>query len=471
MIIVGRKEEQQIISDLTLSKRPELLVVYGRRRVGKTYLIKEYFNNEFAFYSSGINDDDRETKLKMFNNSLLEYGSDDKSKLENWSDAFSRLKQLLIKTKKIDSATGKKVVFLDEVPWMDSQKSDFKPAFDFFWNTYASSDPSILFIVCGSATSWIIDNILTDTGGFYRRVTRTMKLQPFTLKECEELLNLNDVKMSRRDIALCYMIFGGIPFYINLLNRRLSLAQNINELIFKENGALHNEYDMLFSSLFKRHKMHMKLIEKIAKSNSGITRDDMIDNEIKSGYRLTKVLLELEQCGFIRKYNNYMKNTRESIYQLIDPFSLFSIKLLRKEKINDWNTFYGSPSFYSWCGRSFEVLCLNHISEIKKILNIYGVQSIDYSFNSKKRQGGCQIDLLIDRKDNIINLCEMKYTLNPFEIDLNYEKTIINKIEVFKEETKTKKTIFVTLISFSGLKKNEYSNIVVNEITGDDFFS
>lgn len=470
MLIIGRNKEQQTLNDLVESKRPEFLAVYGRRRVGKTYLIKEYFNHRFAFYSSGVIGGNIKTKLKVFNDSLIEYGSPIKTRPNDWFEAFARLKQLIDKSTIVDSASGKIVIFLDEVPWMDSPRSDFKAALDLFWNTYASSNPRILLIVCGSATSWVIDNIIDDVGGFYKRVTRTMKIEPFSLGECEKLLTLNDINYTRADISLCYMIFGGIPYYLNLLNRRLSLAQNINELLFKENGALHFEYNILFSSLFKNHQVHMNLIEKISQNKSGITRDEIIDDELKSGSVLSKALKELEQCGFIRTYNNFSKTKRNIIYQLIDPFTYFCLNLLNKNQIKDWNLFINTPGYFTWCGTSFEILCLNHLRQIKKTLDIYGVQSNDYAFKSKSKKNGCQIDLLIDRSDNVINLCEIKYTLNPFEIDQNYEKSIINKIEVFKNETKTKKAIFVTMISFNGIKHNAYSNIVTNEIVGSDLF-
>lgn len=470
MIIVGRKEEKQILTDISQSKRPEFLIVYGRRRVGKTYLIKEFFNHDFSFYSSGILNANMDNQLKAFNNSLIEYGSTETKKPKNWFEAFNRLKHLIEDTDKKDLVTGKKIIFLDEVPWMDTKKSDFKSALDYFWNTYASSNPDILLIVCGSATSWIIDNILTDTGGFYKRVTRTLKIEPFHLKECEELFKINEIEISRSDITLCYMIFGGIPYYLNLFNRRLSVVQNINELLFKESGALHFEYDMLFSSLFKNHDNYMRVIEKIAADKNGITRNEIIDDDIQSGSTLTKILKELEQCGFIRKYNNFTKKEKECIYQLIDPFTMFCIKMIKTNDITDWNIFYDTPKFYSWSGNAFEILCLNHINKIKTALNIYGVQSVEYAFRSKKNKGGCQIDLLIDRKDNVINLCEMKYTLKPYEIDYKYENELLNKINVFKEESKTKKAIFLTVISYSGIKHNEYSNIVVNEINGDDLF-
>ena len=467
MEIIGRKKEQDILEKLSESSRPEFLVVYGRRRVGKTYLIKQYFNNRFSFYATGLLKEKTKGQLAAFNQSLLKYGSKNKTRLENWFDAFSRLVELIDSGDIArDLKTNKIVLFIDEAPWLDTPKSDFKSALDYFWNTYASTNPDILLIICGSATSWIMNNILKDKGGFYNRVTKKMLISPFTLNECNEYYKMNNIVFSDRQIIESYMIFGGIPYYLNLLDKRLSLAQNVDELIFSENGELHYEIDHLFSSLFKHSNIHNSVIDELAKKKKGITRSELLERlDVKSGAGLTTALGELEECGFIRKYYDYKQAKNNPIYQMIDPFSLFAYEFLLKNKAKSWMEYLNTPSYYSWCGYSFEILVLNHISLIKELLGISGVLSNEYSFTGTYNGKGAQIDLIIDRNDEVINLCEIKYSDGKYEIDKEYEENLINKINVFKNCTNTKKGIRLTMITKDGLVHNEYSNLVVNEIS------
>ena len=468
MKIIGRLQEQQRLLDCLESKRPEFLVVYGRRRVGKTYLIKEYFNDTFSFYATGVAKLNTKGQLRAFSDSLRQYGDTEKKMPKDWFEAFSRLRMLLEKeTVFRDSFSNKRIVFLDEVPWMATARSDFESALDYFWNSWASSQSDILFIICGSATSWIIEHVLNNTGGLYNRVTKQIRLLPFTLKECQELYEMNGIHMSFTQVIESYMVFGGIPYYINYFDKRLSLAQNIDVLCFSENGQLHYEYNNLFQSLFKNAQKHVQIIEAISKKRAGILRTELSDiPEIGDGELLTKALKELEQCGFIRKYKNFVKNKSGYYYQVIDPFILFHLNFLKEQKFNSWLSYINTPSYYAWTGLSFEIVCLNHIPQIKTILGISGVESMEYAWRGKENEA--QIDLLIDRRDGVINICEMKYTTEPFSIDATYEKNLNHKIYSFQEETKTKKSVHLTMICANGLKHTAYSNIVLNEINGTD---
>lgn len=472
MSILGRKKEQEILGDCLDSAQAEFVVVYGRRRVGKTYLVREYFNNEFAFFATGINEVNMKEQLDYFNDSLIEYGFEEKKAPESWREAFNRLKELLMQPDiKRDPITGKKVVFLDELPWMDTAKSGFKTALEHFWNSWGASQKDLLLIVCGSATSWIIQNVLGNHGGLYNRITRQIHLYPFSLRECEEFLQSKGFSLSRRDITDCYMVFGGIPYYLNLLNRRYSIVQNIDALLFQENGQLYYEYDRLFSSLYRNPQKHMEIIKALAKKSKGMTRTELIrDTKIADGGLLSKTIDELEQCGFIRSYRNYMKKEKEQYYQLIDPFVLFYQNFRVKKEYSSWTKYYGTPGYYSWRGNAFEILCLNHLPQIKAALGISGVETMEYSWRSSSAKKGAQIDLLIDRMDNVINVCEMKYSTEPFEIDAAYEEDLLHKLEVFQRETKNKKTLHLTLVCASGLERNKHSNIVINVITGDELF-
>lgn len=473
MNIIGRKKEQQLLLDCLQSNRPEFLVVYGRRRVGKTYLIREYFNHRFTFYATGVADGKMRDQLRSFNGSLKRYGSTDKTIPGDWFTAFDRLRDLLEGPAAYrDPVSGKRVVFLDELPWMDTARSDFRSALDYFWNSWGSSQSDLLLIVCGSATSWIIEHILGDHGGFYNRVSRQMYLSPFTLQECELFLQSGGFTMPRRQIIECYMIFGGIPYYLNCLDHRLSLAQNIDELCFRETGQLHYEHDRLLRSLFRRPDKHATIVAALAGSHSGMTRVELAEHpDIGNGQPLTKALLELEQCGFLRRYRDYTLPKQGQLYQLIDPFILFSMRFLTEQAFDSWMTFLNSPGYYAWSGNAFEIVCLNHIPQMKRALNVLGVESHSYAWRSKRSHPGAQIDLLIDRRDDVINLCEMKFTRDVYTIDAAYEKQLLHKVETFRSETETHKALHLTMVSASGLAQNSHSDVVQNIITGDDLFT
>ncbi len=470
--MIGRKDEIQTIENCLLSKRPEFLAVYGRRRVGKTFLIKEFFDNSFSFYATGVQNVNNRQQLKLFKEALVKYGDETKTIPKDWFEAFSRLEKLLESDKvKREYKTGRIVVFLDELPWMDTARSDFKSALDYFWNSWGSSKKDLFLIVCGSATSWIIDNIVKDTGGFYNRLTARIRLMPFNLNECEKLLEDNGLKYSRKQIVESYMILGGIPYYLNYLKPQYSLTQNIEMLFFNENGPLKYEFTQLFNSLFKKSDAYIAIVKELSKNKSGMTRSQMTaSGRVASGKELTKYLENLEQCGFIRKYRDYSSAQNNCHYQLIDPFCLFYMTFLEKEKVDSWIEFTNTSAYHTWCGLAFEKVCLWHTKQIKNALGIAGISSKELSWSSKKSKPGAQIDLLIDRKDDVINICEIKYSQEEFSIDAKYNKELIHKVETFRKETKSKKSLWLTMISFSGLYQNEYSSSVVNVLTGDDLF-
>lgn len=472
MSIIGRVEEQNKLKTILMSERPEFVVLYGRRRIGKTFLIKEYFQNKFSFYTTGVLSKNNRTELLAFNKSLLDYGSNEKAAPNNWFEAFDRLEKMITNnTIKLDPRYNKRILFIDELPWFDTGKSEFKAAFELFWNSFASTQNDLVLIVCGSATSWILNNLLNGEGGFHNRITAKIPLHPFSIKEAEQLINeQNKNDLSRHDIINAYMVFGGVPYYLNLIDSNFSLIQNIDNICFKEGGELSNEFKNLFSSLFKRHENHSKIINVLSKTKKGMSRTELIkETKLPSGSSFTKVLLELEECGFIRKYRDYKKYTKDGLYQLIDPFTLFSINYLKNRKFDLWSNFIGSTTYYSWCGYAFEILCINHINSIKHALMIEGIDSLNYSYFNNKDEGA-QIDLLIDRKDNVINLCEIKYSLQEYSINKEYAEKLINKIDTFKADTRTRKSIQLTFITLNGLKKNNYSGMVRKELTSDIFF-
>lgn len=472
MNILGRNKEQKQLDRAVQSNKPEFLVVYGRRRIGKTYLIKNYFKDEFSFYTSGVDKLKTKEEIKVFYNALKMYGCNEKSIPNDWFEAFDLLRNLL-ESKAVKRVTSKRkrVIFLDEIPWMDTPKSNFKAALDYFWNTYASTKDDILLIVCGSATSWVIENIIKDTGGFYNRLTDKIHLFPFSLGECESFLSSNNIKWSKETIIQCYMIFGGVPYYLNLLDNTLSLAQNVNNLVFLEGGTLYNEYYELMSSLFKNHELHSQIISALGNHHNGLLRNDLINKyKLQDGAPLTRALRELEECGFIRKYNNSIKSKNDSIIQLVDPFTLFCIEYKEKNEIQNWLTVFNTSKYHSWCGYAFEILVLNHVQKIKEILGVSGVESNQYALSLRNHDRSSQIDLIIDRKDGIINLCEMKYSNSPYVITKSDSENLYKKLEMFQKYSNTKSSVLITFITSGELKQNEYSDVVQISIRGDMLF-
>ena len=472
MKIIGRKREKDDLMRCLHSKKPEFIVIYGRRRIGKTFLVREYFCSQFSFYATGLTNEKTRGQIRAFHESLTRYGCSKNNIPKDWFEAFSRLRELLeSKTVYREPINNKRVVFLDELPWMDTARSDFKSALDYFWNSWGSAQEDLVLIVCGSATSWIINNLLTGKKGFHNRVTKRIRLAPFTLKECEDLFGLNDVVMTRSQMIESYMVFGGIPYYLNLLDPRLSLAQNINELCFKEYGDLHDEYHNLFRSLFHNPEKHMAILHALSQKKEGLTRTDLSKEQtIGGGSVLTKNLRELEECGFIRKFGHFSKDANDALYQLIDPFTLFSIEFIESGKCSSWNEYINSPGYNAWRGNSFETVCLNHVDQLKASLGIGGIETKEFAWRSSKSDKNVQIDLIIDRKDGVINLCEMKYTNEQFALDQEEYEKIERRLTVFQTESKTDKAIHITLVSANGYKQNKYSHIFQSVITGEELF-
>lgn len=470
-MIIGRIEEQRILLSAAQSEYSEFVAVYGRRRVGKTYLIRETFGYKFTFQHTGLAKGNIKEQLFSFAISLRDAGYDDCPIPQSWLEAFNLLSHFLK-----NSSDEKKIVFLDELPWMDTPRSNFISAFEHFWNGWASARKDILLIICGSATSWIINKVINDHGGLHNRVTQRISLQPFTLRECELFAVSKNLEMSRYQIAECYMILGGIPFYWNMLERGLSLAQNIDKFFFSKNGKLTNEFNQLYASLFKSPQLYISVVTSLGKKKAGLTREEILnDTDQQSNGALSKVLEELEYCGFIRKYTGYGKKTKQAIYQLIDNYTLFYFKFIQNNENNEehfWSSSIDSSVHRVWSGLAFERLCMVHARQIKKALGIDGVLSNVYSWRkeSDENSDGAQIDMLIDRNDQVINICEMKYSMSEFVIDAAYERKLRNKKAAFIDATNTRKAVHLTMVTTYGIRQNSHAGIIQSEVTLDDLF-
>lgn len=363
---------------------------------------------------------------------------------------------------------------MDELPWMDTPKSKFISALEHFWNSWASNRSDIKLIVCGSATSWMIDKLINNRGGLHNRLTHRMAIEPFNLQECEQYFEAKGFGYSQKEIAECYMIMGGIPFYLKQMQKGLSVAQNIDRLFFEIGCALDGEFDNLYRALFKFSENYIRIVEALASKGKGLTRQEIIQQtKLPNNGGLTTMLKELESCGFIRQYEPFAKQKKDILYQLTDFYSLFYFRFIQKNRYRDehfWTNSLGSGIHRSWSGYAFEMLCLMHIAEIKKALGISGVQSLTSSWRSNSSEEGAQIDLVIDRKDQTVNLCEMKYADRTFVIDKQYDENLRNKLASFREETKTRKSLHLTFVTTYGVKPNAYSGHIQKEVVLEDLF-
>lgn len=473
-MLIGRKKEQKLLTDAFYNSESDFIAVYGRRRVGKTYLIRETFEGKFAFQHSGLAKGNKSDQLAAFRNSLIRQSGQLFPVFKSWLDAFFALESW------IDSLPeGKKVIFLDELSWMDTHRSKFLEGLEYFWNSYASARKDILLIVCGSATSWIINKLFRNHGGLHNRVTGSIRLQQFNLSECREYSSYLGMEMTDSEIIDSYMILGGIPFYWKQLNPSLSLAQNIDTLFFNRKGnGLVDEFNSLYSSIYNNPGPYMRIVDALAGKRKGLTRNELVETlKIRSNGDLSHQLDELEWCGFIRKYSGFKKKAKDALFQLIDNFSIFYYNFMRDGNNTDehfWTNSIGTPAFNTWTGLSFETVCLEHIAQIKSALGIAGVSSNIYSLiteeNPEKGIEKCQIDLLIDRRDKVVNLCEMKYSNDSYVINADEETKLRNRKSNFLLASESKKAVHITLITPFGVKRNKHSGIAQQVITLEDLF-
>ena len=417
--LVGRRKEQNELLDLFNSKRAEFITVYGRRRVGKTFLVNSLFAKDYAFKVTAILNVDTQRQLKNFAEALTEYGKEDIQNLPDWFTAFNRLRTLLE-----DANRKRKVVFFDELPWFDSKGSQFIPALEHFWNGWASAQDDLMLIVCGSAASWIVKKLFRNRGGLHNRITRHIFMQPFTLAECRLYAESQGFPVDELSLLETYMTFGGIPYYLSLMNKNLSLTQNVSRLCFSPGGELREEFNNLYASLFSNATRHILVVEALGMKKAGLTREEIKKlAKLPEGGSLTEALDDLELSGFIRKYNPFARKKKGMLYQLVDHFTLFHLAFIKGSSADDpdyWMKKHETQAFRIWRGYAFEQVCLSHVGQIKQALGIAGIITHVESWRSEQSDPGAQIDLLINRNDMVISLCEMKFSDAEFIITKDY---------------------------------------------------
>jgi len=480
--IVGRKDELAVLERVVSSPDPEFIAVYGRRRVGKTHLIREFFGDMICFEITGMYNVSLTDQLTNFSRSLGKAAGMiiQPQRPASWAEAFLQLEQFLESPAQKETV-GKRVIFLDELPWLNTPRSKFLSAFEHFWNTYGSRQNNLVLIVCGSAASWMIQNIVSSRGGLHNRLTKQIRLLPFTLAETEEFLLKRDIKLTRFQIIELYMVMGGVPFYLMQAESGLSATQIIDNICFTTTGLLRNEYEKLYSSLFENSDIHLKIVALLAQKHNGLSRNELLAaTKINTGGTLSKVLEELEESGFIESRIPFGKKVNDSLYRISDEFTLFYfawIKNLGKKTPGSgyWMSRQSDPKRLAWAGYAFESICLKHVQQMKVALGITMVETSDapwrYQANAKSPYQSTQIDLLIDRRDATINICEMKFSQSEFTIDSAYAKDLRQKTEVFRKATGTKKNIFITMVTTYGVNNNPYcKELVANSLTINDLF-
>ena len=480
--IIGRNDEKKKLLNILNSNQPEFLALYGRRRVGKTYLINEFFKDKGLYFeTTGQLDAKMNVQLENFTQSLerVFYQNIEIKRPQTWKEAFQQLKNA------IDRQTNKHIIilFFDEIPWIATKRSGFISALEYFWNTWASRQTKLKLIVCGSASSWILDKLINAKGGLYNRITQTIHLQPFTLCESHLYLKSRGINLNQKQILDIYMVMGGIPHYLSQIQKGQSATQTINFLCFKNDGFLFSEFNRLFKSLFAHSDIHYKIIRTIVNHHNHIYRDKLIEATGQtSGGRFNKRLQELKESGFIDIFIPYGKQKKDVAIKIIDEYTLFYLQWIEPMQTissivtpNYWYNISNGAAFNAWSGYAFEAICIKHIYQIIKALNIEnlisGVGRWHFIPPKKSKEKGAQIDLLIERTDDSIHVCEIKYSTNTFVIDKTYAKNLSNKITVFEEKTKIKKHIFLTMISTFGIQKNIWSeDLVDSEVLLKDFF-
>ena len=462
---IGREEETTTLQSLLNSEQSDLVAIIGRRRIGKTYLVKNAYKNQFSFHITGVKNTDKETMIQAFVTKIEEFS---KSKFpiappNNWMDAFRLLKNYLISIK----GSKKKVVFLDEFPWLDSHKSGFLSAFEFFWNDWAV-DQNITVIVCGSSTSWMLANVLNNKAGLHNRITKYIRLEPFTLRETQQLLHIRGIKLPNYEIIQLYMALGGVPYYLNEVENGESVIQSIDRILFSEKSTLKNEFQNLYRALFDQYEKYELVVKALSMKQKGLTRQEIIEStKISNGGGLTRILTELEECSFIKSFQPFGKEKKDLVYRLIDEYSLFYFQFHpNKKPVGSFIQMSSTAKYKTWAGFAFESLCIKHVHQIKQALGIGGIYSTESSFYSKGTtdEVGFQIDMLIDRSDNAINLCEMKFYATEYELSKKEAEKLRTRRELFRTKTQTQKYLINTLMTTFGLKANEHSASAVDKV-------
>ena len=471
--MIARKKEQRSLELILKRKKSTFLAITGRRRVGKTYILDTFFKDQLCFRMTGIQDATMEEQLTNFSNALFHQSKAVQLVPQDWQEAFFLLRGYLETLDK----QGKKVIFIDELPWMVTAKSNMLQHLAHFWNDYLSKQPQFILVICGSASSWLTRYIINDKGGLHNRVTDHIHLVPFTLKETKEFLAYKGIHLSHQEITKIYMTFGGIPYYLDQIRKGENSTTAIERLCFSSEGMLKREYDNLYKALFRYPQNHEAIVEALSKKSSGLSRQQIIKHsKVAAGGAYDRAMGDLVMSGFVTEFIPFGKRIRGAMYRLNDEFSIFYHRFMKGNKKYSegmWLQLANSQAYKIWTGYAFENICIKHSNQIKKALGISGVYTEVSSFRVEGTQDerGFQIDMVLDRQDGVIHLFEIKYYGSLFTIDKRYAQDLNERKQRFIEITGTKKQVFTSFITNRGVKANAYASEVVDaQLMLDDFF-
>ena len=470
--IIGRQAEIKRLTASVNSSRAEFIALYGRRRVGKTFLINQMFRNQFAFKMTGVIEGSLKDQFTAFADAMNDYGFDMPEQPKDWMKAFIMLKNAL--KQKVNSGE-RCVIFIDELPALDAESSNVAGAIGYFWNNWASQYDNIIFIICGSATSWMITNVIDSKGGLHDRITVEMPIHPFTLKETEQYLEDKQFVWNRQMILQTYMVFGGIPYYLSLLDSEESLVQNVDRLFFSQDIQMRREFRRLFNTLYKNPDRYIDIIKALSKSRRGLTREEIAEvlKSANNGH-LGKRLEDLVYCDLIRKNIVREKKIKrkDAIYQLCDFFSLFYLTFIDRAEVEHqyWAHHINTPEVNSWMGLTYERICMAHIGQIKHALRIDAISTLNYSWRSKTTSPAAQIDIVIERADKIVNICEVKYSHDEYNLDKEEYDKICKRKNTFIQETGLRHAPWLTMITIEGVAQGKYSEMIQSQVKLDNLF-
>ena len=470
--IIGREKEIKVLETAISSPKAEFVALYGRRRVGKTFLINKLFGDLYTFKMTGVIEGTLKDQFTAFADAMNDYGLEMPEKPNDWMHAFIMLKNAL----KPKVANGKQcIVFIDELPAMDAENSHVASAVGYFWNNWASLHDNIVFIICGSATSWMITNVIDSRGGLHDRITVEMPIHPFTLLETEKYLESRQFVWNRQMALQAYMVFGGIPYYLSLLDRNDSLVQNVDSMFFSRDTQMRREFRRLFNTLYKKPEKYIDIIKALGKSRRGMTREELAKHlKCANNGHLGKQLDDLVYCDLVRK--NIVREKaikrKDAIYQLCDFFCMFYLTFIDRAEVEAmyWSHHINTPEVNTWMGLTYERICLAHLEQIKHALRIDAISTLCYSWRSKESTPAAQIDIVIERADKIVNICEVKHSQEPYELNKEEYDKIVNRRSAFVRETGLRHTPWLTMITTEGLSRGKYSEMVQSLLTLDDLF-
>lgn len=472
--LVGRKKECEELEWAMNSNRSEFIMLYGRWRIGKTFLVRKFFNDEYAFHFVGAHRKSMQAQLDYFREALVRFsGNNELPKIKNWHTAFLQLQAYLeCRTEK------RKVIFFDEMPWMDTQGGDFVSELEYFWASWVQNRDDIVFIACGSATTWMRERLEENQGGLHNRITHKIYLRPFYLNECRQYLSGRGFHWDDYQIMQCYMIFGGVPYYLSLLRPYLSLQENVDALIFHIGGDLSDEFGELYNALFRSADKYISIVRLLSTKREGFTRSDIELSTGLSGGGLSKILDNLTRCDFIVAYNQFGNKKKDMLYRLCDFYTLFYFKYVDGNNTRDeqyWQHHFADRNVETWEGFSFEELCIRHLPQIKKGLGISGVATETSAWRFVPKKGdnrrGTQVDLVIKRVDKIVHLCEMKFSEKNFYITKDYEKLLADRRDTFMDVTDSGRGVVITFITPKGLTQGIHNGVVHSSLTASDLFA